>query len=363
MKFGLSLSCQHPVGDDMVRRLDEHLEQTALARELGFDAVFYFEHFLMPEYQMLHQTTFLARIAAEAGHMHVGTGIMLLALHNPVEAADMIATLDVITNGKAIFGAGIGYRDVEFEAFGVEESNASAVFEERLNVIKRLWTEPEVNHEGNGFKLSAARSTLRPVQRPHPPVWIGANSNAAVRRAARLGDAWYINPHAKLSVLEEQMPAYRRALEEAGKGEPETLPLAREVFIGESNAEAMELARPYLEKKYGTYVDWGQDTVMPRGDALALPFEELARDRFLIGDPDTVANELHRYEEHLGANFVVLRFQWAGMDHGHVVEAIRLMGTEVMPRLKAGAPVSKSRLTGGTGFGREASGEERRESG
>jgi len=337
MKIGLSLSCQHPVGDDMVRRLDEHLEQTALARELGFDAVFYFEHFLMPEYQMLHQTTFLARIAAEAGHMHVGTGIMLLALRNPVEAADMIATLDVITSGKAIFGAGIGYRDVEFEAFGVEKSKAGAVFEERLEVMKRLWTEPEVDHVGDGFRLSGAQSALRPVQQPHPPVWIGANSNAAVRRAARIGDTWYINPHAKLSVLETQMPEYRRALEEAGKGEPETLPLAREVFVGESNAEAVELARPYLEKKYGTYVDWGQDKVMPGEDALALPFDELARDRFLIGDPDTVARELRRYEERLGANFVVLRFQWAGMDHERVTEAIRLMGTEVMPRLKSSA--------------------------
>ena len=342
MKFGLSLSCQHPVGDDMVRRLDEHLEQTALARELGFDAVFYFEHFLMPEYQMLHQTSFLARIAAETGHMQVGTGIMLLALHNPVEAADMIATLDVITAGKAIFGIGLGYRDVEFDAFGVEKSNAGAVFEERLKVIKRLWSEPEVNYEGDGFKLSAARSTLRPVQRPHPPIWIGANSTAAVRRAARLGGAWFINPHAKLSVLERQMPVYRRALEEAGKGEPDTLPLAREVFIGESNAQAMALARPYLEKKYATYVDWGQDKAMPREDALALPFEELARDRFLIGDPDTVADGLRRYERRLGVNFVVLRLQWAGMDHERVIEAIRLMGTEVIPRLKVG-----SRLQGG----------------
>jgi alkanesulfonate monooxygenase SsuD/methylene tetrahydromethanopterin reductase-like flavin-dependent oxidoreductase (luciferase family) len=319
MKFGLSLSCQHPVGDDMVRRLNEHLEQTALARELGFDAVFYFEHFLMPEYQMLHQTSFLARIAAETGHMQVGTGIMLLALHNPVEA---------------IFGIGLGYRDVEFEAFGVEKSNAGAVFEERLKVIKRLWTEPEVNYEGDGFKLSAARSNLRPVQRPHPPIWIGANSTVAVRRAARLGGAWFINPHAKLSVLEKQMPVYERALEEAGKGQPDTLPLAREVFIGESTAQAMELARPYLEKKYATYVDWGQDKAMPREDALALPFEELARDRFLIGDPNTVANELRRYERSLGVNFVVLRLQWAGMDQERVIEAIRLMGTEVIPRLK-----------------------------
>ncbi len=335
MKFGLSLSCQHPTGDDMVRRLDEHLEQTALARELGFDAVFYFEHFLMPQYQMLHQTTFLARVAAETGHMKVGTGIMLLALHNPVEAADMIATLDVITGGKTIFGVGLGYRDVEFEAFGVDKSKAIEVFEERLNVIKRLWTEPEVSYEGSGFRLSGVRSTLRPVQRPYPPIWVGANSTAAVRRAARLGDAWFINPHAKLSVLEKQMPVYRKALAEAGKEPPDMLPIAREVFIAESNAQAMELARPYLEAKYATYVDWGQDKVMPGEDALALPFEELTRERFLIGDPDTVAGELRRYEQRLGVNFVNLRFQWAGMDHRHVTEAIRLMGTEVMPRLKA----------------------------
>jgi alkanesulfonate monooxygenase SsuD/methylene tetrahydromethanopterin reductase-like flavin-dependent oxidoreductase (luciferase family) len=335
VKFGLSLSCQHLAGDDMVRRLEEHLEQTTLARELGFDAVFYFEHFLMPQYQMLHQTTFLARVSAEAGHMRVGTGIMLLALHNPVAAADMIATLDVITNGRAIFGAGLGYRDVEFEAFGIEKSKAIEVFEERLEVIKRLWTEAEVSHEGYDFKLSGVRSNLRPVQRPHPPIWVGANSTAAVRRAARLGDAWFINPHAKLSSLEKQMPVYREALEEAGKKEPETLPMAREVFIAESNKEAIDLARPYLESKYSTYVEWGQDKVMPRGDALALPFEELVQDRFLIGDPDTVAGGLLEYQQRLGVNFVILRFQWPGMDHRQVTEAIQLMATEVMPRLKA----------------------------
>jgi alkanesulfonate monooxygenase SsuD/methylene tetrahydromethanopterin reductase-like flavin-dependent oxidoreductase (luciferase family) len=76
---------------------------------------------------------------------------------------------------------------------------------------------------------------------------------------------------------------------------------------------------------------------MPREDALALPFEELARDRFLIGDPDTVADELRRYERRLGVNFVVLRLQWAGMDHKRVIEAIQLMGTEVIPRLKVSA--------------------------
>ncbi|WP_273847519.1 LLM class flavin-dependent oxidoreductase [Rubrobacter calidifluminis] len=335
MRFGLSLSCQHLAGEDMVRRFEEHLEQTALARELGFDAVFYFEHFLMPEYQMLHQSTFLARVAAEAGHMKVGTGIMLLALHNPVEAADMISTLDVITNGKAIFGAGLGYREVEFEAFGVDKSRAIEVFEEKLDVIKRLWAGEIVRHTGHGFRLSGVGSNLRPVQRPHPPIWIGANSTGAVRRAARLGDAWFINPHAKLSSLEKQMPVYRQALEEAGKEEPETLPMSREVFIAESNRRAMELARPYLEKKYSTYVEWGQDKVMPHGDALALPFEELTRERFLIGDPETVAEELLEYERRLGVNFVILRLQWPGMDNDRVMEAIRLLGSEVIPRLRS----------------------------
>ncbi len=331
MRFGLFLSCQHPIGSDMMERLDEHIEQTHLAGENGFGAVFYGEHFLMPPFQMLHEPTFLARIAAESGDMQVGTGILLTALHNPVEAADMAATLDVITKGRFIFGVGLGYRRVEFDAFDVPKDKAAGIFEERLEIIKRLWTGERIDHDGHGFKLRGATCTLRPVQKPHPPIWIAANNHAAVERAARMGDAWYINPHAKMAVIEEQWALYKDTLRKVGKPLPKVLPLMKELYVDETQAKAEATARPYLEAKYKAYVQWGQDKALPKTDALDLPFDQLVQDRFVIGDPDTVIRGLERYVRTLGVNFLSFRLQWPGMPHELAVKGLKLMGKHVIP--------------------------------
>jgi alkanesulfonate monooxygenase SsuD/methylene tetrahydromethanopterin reductase-like flavin-dependent oxidoreductase (luciferase family) len=337
VKLALTLSCQHTPSDDIQVRLHQHLEQTRIAAELGFDAVFGFEHFLAPQYLMLHQPTFLARVAAEAGPMRVGTGITLAALHNPVELADTIATLDVVTGGRAIFGVGLGYRQEEFDAFGVEKKRSGRIFEAKLDVIRRLWAGEAVDAEGPGYALRGGRAPLQPVQKPHPPLWIAANSDAAVRRAGRLGDAWYIGPHSSLDVLERQLPVYREALREAGKGDPPELPVAREVFIDETREGAWERARPYLEAKYRVYSEWGQDKVLPDGDAFGLDYRELARDRFLIGTPDDVLEGMRDCERRLGVDLVIVRLQWAGMDGSEAERALRLLGREVLPGLRAAA--------------------------
>lgn len=334
MRFGLFLADQHPVGADMAARLHEHLEQTRLAGELDFDAVFCGEHFLVPEYHMFHQTTLLARLAAEAGTMHVGTGIMLLALHNPVEAADVAATLDVITGGRFIFGVGLGYREAEYAAFAVPRKGAARRFEKRLDLIQRLWTGEPVDYSGPDLTLQGATGAIKPLQSPRPPIWIAADNHPAVRRAARLGDAWFINPHAKLDVIEEQVGIYRQALADAGKPAPAVLPLLKEVYVAESQAEAERVARPYLQSKYATYVQWGQDKALPKGDALDLPFEELAQGRFVVGDPDRVIRELEVYVQRLGVNFFVFRLQWPGMSHELAARALRLVGRHVIPYFK-----------------------------
>lgn len=334
VKLALTLSCQHNPSDDIQVRLHEHLEQTRIAAELGFDAVFGIEHFLTPQYQMLHQPTFLARVAAEAGPMRVGTGIALAALHNPVELADMIATLDVVTGGRTIFGVGLGYREEEFEAFGVEKKRSARVFEAKLDVIRRLWADEVLDAEGPGYRLAGAQTQLKPVQQPRPPLWIAANSDAAVRRAARLGDAWFIGPHSSVQALEEQLPLYREALRAAGKGDPAELPLAREVFIDETRERAWERAKPYLEAKYRVYSEWGQDRVMPDSDAFGLDYRELARDRFLIGTPNDVLAGLQDCRRRLGVNLVIVRLQWAGMEGAEAERALRLLGTEVLPALE-----------------------------
>src|SRR5437762_10059934 len=126
--------------------------------------------------------------------MTLGTGCLLLPLHHPVEIAEQLATLDVITGGRFIFGVGLGYRDVENEAMGHDPKERVGRLVEGLEVIERLWNGEPVTYQGTHFRLRDVRISMRPLQRPRPPIWLAANSDAGVRRAARLGDAWLMNP-------------------------------------------------------------------------------------------------------------------------------------------------------------------------
>ena len=137
-----------------------------------------------------------------------------------------------------------------------------ARLEENLEAVVRLWTEDGVTMAGSHFTLDDATVSLKPMQKPHPPIWLGANADAAVERAARLGDSWFINPHQRMETTERQLTIYRRALDEAGKPFPAELPLMREIFVARNRTEAERLARPYLEEKYKTYHQWGQDKAM-----------------------------------------------------------------------------------------------------
>ena len=213
-----------------------------------------------------------------------------------------------------IFGAGLGYREVEFKGFGTTQAERVARLEENLEAVVRLWTEDGVTMAGSHFTLDDATVSLKPMQKPHPPIWLGANADAAVERAARLGDSWFINPHQRMETTERQLTIYRRALDEASRPFPEELPLMREIFVARTRAEAERLARPYLEEKYKTYHQWGQDKAMPAGDDdLSLDFEELMRDRFLFGSPDEVAEQIAGYNRRLGITTFILGMDWLGM--------------------------------------------------
>jgi alkanesulfonate monooxygenase SsuD/methylene tetrahydromethanopterin reductase-like flavin-dependent oxidoreductase (luciferase family) len=169
---------------------------------------------------------FLARLAAEAGEMTGVAGILLLALHNPVEVAECIASLDVIWGGNFVFGVGLGYREVEFDAFKVPRGQRLRRFEECLEIVKRLWTEDKVSVDTDVCTLTNVTLTCRPVQKPHPPIWFAANNDAAVRRAARLGDTWFVNPHATMASITRQMGLYRDELARPGKPLPAVGPLS-----------------------------------------------------------------------------------------------------------------------------------------
>jgi len=187
----------------------------------------------------------VARAAADAGTMRIGVSIYLLPLLNPVAVAEEAASLDVITGGRFIFGVGLGYRDVEDQAFGVRKGERVGRLRSHLRVIRALWAGEPATLDAPYCRLSGARIALRPVQRPHPPIWVAANSDRAVERAAEIGDAWVINPHATVRTIARQVGLYRTALAKAGKPFPAELPMRRELFVAASRERAVRLARPY----------------------------------------------------------------------------------------------------------------------
>jgi alkanesulfonate monooxygenase SsuD/methylene tetrahydromethanopterin reductase-like flavin-dependent oxidoreductase (luciferase family) len=320
VRLGLFLAAQYPADDDPVRRHEELLEQVRLARELGFDSVFCGQHFLSQPFQMLQSMPLLGRVAAEARGMTVGTGILLLTLLNPVEAAENAATLDVLTGGRFVLGVGLGYREEENAAFGLGDRRIR-VFEEKLEVVRRLLEGEAVTASGPGYRLEEARLSLRPVQRPRPPIWMAANNDAAVRRAARLADTWFVNPHSTVDELARQVELFR-----AERGTPVAeLPAIREACVAPTDEEALAIARPFLDRKYRAYVDWGQSEVMPEGDTLRREWEELRRGRFVVGSPETAAREIAAHRDRLGITHLVFRVQWPGLAQEHALRTLELI--------------------------------------
>jgi len=332
-RLGLLLSGQHPVEDSAVAAVRQHLEQVELARELGFSSVWTSQHFLSERYLYFQSVPLLARVAAEAGGMTVGTAILLLTLLNPLEVAENAATLDAVAEGRFVLGVGMGYRPVENAAFAVPKQRAK-LFERKVDVVRRLLAGETVTARGHGFELSDARLTLVP-ERP-PPIWVAANSDAAVRRAARLGDAWVVNPHTRLDELERQMRLFLAERAACELPAATSTPVLKEVCVAASDEQAFDIARPFLEGKYDTYVDWGQSEVLPPADTLRREFAELtAGGRFVIGSPETCAAILAEHVDRLGADHFICRVQWPGMPQQHALSSMRLLAREVLPVLHA----------------------------
>lgn len=310
----------------------DHVEQVRLARELGFHSVWAGQHFLSHPFQMFQSVPLLARVAAEAGGMTVGTGIVLLPLLNPVEVAENAATLDAICGGTFVLGVGIGYRGVENAAFGVEGGRVG-LLESKLDVVRRLLGGESVTASGPGYALEEASLALAPKRRPE--LWMAANGDRAVARAARLADAWFVNPHTRLDELARQMELFHAERTAAGQPPAACTPVLKEVCVAPTDEEALETARPHLRGKYEAYVDWGQSEVLPGSDTLRRAFAELTSGgRFVLGSPETCAAILAEHVERLGADHIVCRVQWPGMPQEDVLRSLRLLAEEVLPRLR-----------------------------
>lgn len=345
VKAGLMLSNQQFEGVDMVGALEEQLVMLRLARDRGWDSYFCGQHYLNEGNQGLQMVPYLARLAADAGDMTMGIGLLLAPLHNPVYTAETIATLDVISKGNLVFGVGLGYRTAEFEAFGVRKGQRVQRFEECLTIAKRLWTEDKVSYESDTCILRDARLSLRCVQKPHPPIWFAAKHDNAIRRAAQLGDCLYHSPKATFATHRERLATYKDELRKAGKPLPAENPYRIEIYCAKSRAAAMELGAPYITEKYKAYAQWESDKAMPEHERLDKSFDDLVKDRFVLGSPEDCWEQLRPYIEELGATHFVFRTHFVGMPLSNALASIRLMSEELLPALRAAKPKPLADIT------------------
>ena len=181
----------------------------ARGEALGFHAAMIADHIVFPEViaskypytvtgdfpgegDALEQLTMMAFIAAKTERLRLVTSVMVLPHRNPVVTAKMLATIDVLSNGRVTVGVGVGWMREEFEALKTPDfDRRGAVSNEYIEIFKKLWTKAPVEHSGEFYQFKALRAEPQPVQKPHPPIWIGGHSQAALKRAARYGDGWH----------------------------------------------------------------------------------------------------------------------------------------------------------------------------
>jgi alkanesulfonate monooxygenase SsuD/methylene tetrahydromethanopterin reductase-like flavin-dependent oxidoreductase (luciferase family) len=260
---------------------------------------------------------------------------MLLGLRHPVTVASELASLDVLNGGKSFAAFGLGYCDEELKAFNLTKKRRFQRFTEGVEIIKRLWTEDHVSFSGEAFKLTDVSVDPKPLQKPRPPIWLAANTDAAVERAGQLGDGWMIGPHSAIGEIERQVDLCREFWTAAGKtGRPET-PIIRETFVANGKKEAVEKARPCLEHLYrGVYIKWKQNEAMNDPSELAWAFDKLAEGRFILGSPSECIEQIQEYESRLGVSYMLPRFDWTpGLPQEEILASMRLFGEKVIQKL------------------------------
>tara|TARA_Y100000758_G_scaffold176700_1_gene125692 strand:+ start:366 stop:1295 length:930 start_codon:yes stop_codon:yes gene_type:complete len=214
------------------------------AESLGFDSAWVSDHIILPRsvdsfypyaangvatfrpdedyYEPLAALNFLAGCTQK---IRLGTHVLILPYRNPVLTAKMISTLDVLSEGRFILGAGVGWMEEEFKALGLDTfAQRGAVTDEYIQLFKELWTKDNPEFQGEHYQLSESGFQPKPVQKPHPPIWIGGHTNPAIRRAAKYGDGWMpigLRPPAILEPeeLAEKITRLRRLTMEAGRPE------------------------------------------------------------------------------------------------------------------------------------------------
>lgn len=335
LKFGLALMNDFPPHVAAASRIGQLREQVRAARDAGIRSVWVLNHYLgnMPTLQPLPT---LAALAEHSGDMALGTNMYILPLRHPVGVAEEFATLDHISNGHAIAGFGMGYRGNEFESFGVPMEERVSRYEESVTLIRELWENKPVTFEGRHFALRDQKIGLPPVRQGGPPIWIGAGVHkSGARRAARLGDAWIVPPHAGPDELRSILEFYRAERERVGRGDAQEIVVRRECVLDEDPDRARQIglrARAETTAMYAQF-DAPDQTDSYRHLKGADGLADVADQSYLFTTPERCVAALKELEA-IGISYVILRMQWYALEHERMLQTLDAFKSQVLPHFR-----------------------------
>jgi probable F420-dependent oxidoreductase len=335
LKFGLTYAPYSTGGRRAEEVFRANVEQIRLAESCGFDSAFVSEHHFLDNEMFPSPLVALAFVAALTTKIRLGTGVLLLPLHDPVRAAEDAAVLDCISGGRLILGIGQGYRPEEFSGYRRRLEDRRALLREGATLVRRLWTEEHVTFHGEHFRVDGVNLTPKPRQRPAPPIWVAAKKRRAVELAAEVGDAWYADPITPLPLIVENKARWLAALAAHGKS-PEAQDLAyyREFFVGEDDASAWRAGSPGVLDMYHFYLsvshlvdDAGRPIPSDRTDRV----EPLVRERCTIGSPAHCLDHLAQIRATLDPSYVVMKMGHSAIAPEQAERSIRLAAERVLP--------------------------------
>lgn len=343
---GMTFSCSLPILVDRTSP-DPYRAMTELARvaeSSGFTTVTVGHHHFMPE-NLSDPLTVLAAVASRTDRIRVGTGIFQLPVHHPLRVAEQVATVDELSGGRVSLGVGLGWWATEYEAFGSVFAERGDRMDEALEILVRAWSGEPTSFDGRFYRFPEVTVHPRPVQRPHPPLWVAGVADRAVRRAARRGDAWIAGPVQSLGAVRSCLAVYRD--ECAVLSRPAEWILRRYAWVGTDGEQVRAEVLPrYVD---GLLAHWRDSVEEPAERALfdridageRVGPEEIAADRLLWGDPEQVVAQIGRYRRETGCTHLHAAFgaglpadtdQPSGLgDAGAIAAMMERFGSEVIP--------------------------------
>jgi alkanesulfonate monooxygenase SsuD/methylene tetrahydromethanopterin reductase-like flavin-dependent oxidoreductase (luciferase family) len=304
------------------------LERIKIMDRAGYDAVWLAEHHFssFSVCPSVHMMGVLA--AARTTRLRIGTGVSLAPFYHPLRLAEEVALLDVLSGGRVNWGAGRGFARVEFENFGVPPEESTSRFRETVEIVLRAWTEEKLSFAGSHFHFDGVEVLPKPLQEPHPPVWMAATSDSAIEWAAGRGFSILLDPHASHQDIGNKRRFYAERLSAAGFSlAGRDLPVARLVAIADTTPKAAEIARRgaqwIVDSYFGaTHRPVGvADPATPGAD----PVQRYLDDVILHGTPEAVLDQILRLRQEIGLDYLLC----APLSH----QTFMLLTEEILPRL------------------------------